>query len=64
LRVIGWGGLALHFQVLVRPAATSLRAGERVGTVLVRGANGARTGAVARRSLGGPSFGWRLQHVL
>jgi serine-type D-Ala-D-Ala carboxypeptidase (penicillin-binding protein 5/6) len=64
LRVIGWGGLTLPIQLVVPPAARSLRAGERVATVLVRGANAATTGAVARRSLGGPSFGWRLRHLL
>jgi serine-type D-Ala-D-Ala carboxypeptidase (penicillin-binding protein 5/6) len=64
LRVIGWGGLTLPVQLRVRPAARSLRAGELVATVLVRGANGARTGVVARHSLGGPSFGWRLAHML
>jgi D-alanyl-D-alanine carboxypeptidase (penicillin-binding protein 5/6) len=64
LRLIGWGGLTLHVQVRVRPAASSLRAGEVVATVLIRGADTARTGAVARRSLGRPSFGWRLRHLL
>ena len=64
LREIAWPGLALHAEVVVRPAVTRVRAGERMATVEVGGAGAAMTGALARRSLGGPSLGWRLQHLL
>jgi D-alanyl-D-alanine carboxypeptidase (penicillin-binding protein 5/6) len=64
LREIGWGGLTLPVQVVVRPAVARPRAGERMATVVVRGASAVTTGAVARRSLGGPSLGWRLRHLL
>ena len=64
LREIGWAGLSLPVQVVVRPAVTPLRAGERMATVAVRGASAVTTGAVASRSLGNPSLGWRLRHLL
>ena len=64
LREIGWGGLTLPIQVVVRPAATRLRAGERVATVAVHGASAVTTVAVATRPLAGPSLGWRLRHLL
>ncbi len=64
LREIGWPGLTLPVQVVVRPAVTRLRAGERMATVTIRGASAVTTAAVATRSLGGPSLGWRLRHLL
>jgi serine-type D-Ala-D-Ala carboxypeptidase (penicillin-binding protein 5/6) len=64
LREIGWGGLALPVQVVMRPAMTRLRMGERMATVAVRGLNAVATSAVATRSIGGPSLGWRLRHLL
>ena len=64
LREIGWAGLTLPVQVVVRPAVTRLRAGERMATVAIRGASAVTTAAVATRSLGGPSLGWRLRHLL
>jgi D-alanyl-D-alanine carboxypeptidase (penicillin-binding protein 5/6) len=64
VREIGWGGLELPVRMFVRPALRELRAGERVATVAVAGASGVSTSAVAVRSLGGPSLGWRLRHLL
>jgi len=64
LQEIGWPGLKFAIAVLPRSSATQLYAGERAATVAVRGAGVAATSAVATRSLGGPSFGWRLQHLL
>ncbi len=64
LREIGWGGLTLPVQVVARPAMTRLRAGERMATVAVRGPRAVRTSAVAMRSVGGPSLGWSLLHLL
>jgi D-alanyl-D-alanine carboxypeptidase (penicillin-binding protein 5/6) len=64
LREVAWPGLALHVEVVVRPSVTRLRAGERIATVAVGGAGAAMTGALAMRSLGAPSLGWRLQHLL
>jgi serine-type D-Ala-D-Ala carboxypeptidase (penicillin-binding protein 5/6) len=64
LREVGWGGLALPVRVLVRPAVTRLRAGERMATVVVAGASPAATVAAAGAPLAGPSLGWRLRHLL
>jgi D-alanyl-D-alanine carboxypeptidase (penicillin-binding protein 5/6) len=65
LREIGWGGLALPVRVVVlRPAATRLRASEQIATVAVDGARAISTAAVAVRPLAGPSLGWRLRHLL
>jgi serine-type D-Ala-D-Ala carboxypeptidase (penicillin-binding protein 5/6) len=63
LREIVWAGLALPVEVVVGPAVTRLRAGERMATVAVGGVRAVATGAVATRSLGGPSLGWRLRHL-
>lgn len=64
LREIGWGGLSLPVHVLARPAMTRLRAGERMATVAVGGASVLTTGALSTHSVGGPSLGWRLRHLL
>ncbi len=64
LREIGWAGLSLPVQVLVGRAVTPLRAGERMATATVRGASTVTTRALATRSLGDPSIGWRLRHLL
>ncbi len=64
LKEIGWSGARFPVDVVVRPASTRLRAGEQMATVAVRGASTARTSAVAKHSVGGPSLGWRLRHVL
>jgi D-alanyl-D-alanine carboxypeptidase (penicillin-binding protein 5/6) len=64
MREIGWAGLTLPVEVTVGPAVTRLRAGERLATVILGGPHAVRTGAVAERSLGGPSLGWRLRHLL
>jgi len=64
LRQLGWDGLRLPVGVVVRPAMTSLRAGEAMATVTVRGASNGTTSAVATRSVAGPSLGWRLRHLL
>jgi len=65
LQEIGWPGLAIAIRVTARPAMTSLRAGERMATVAaVTGESVSATGAVAERSLGGASLGWRIQHLL
>ncbi len=64
LREVGWGGAELPAQVLGRRSVTRLRTGERVATVAVGGASAASTAAVAGSALGGPSLGWRLEHLL
>jgi serine-type D-Ala-D-Ala carboxypeptidase (penicillin-binding protein 5/6) len=64
LREIGWAGLTLPVQVVARPPVTQLRTGERMATVTVRGASTVTTSAVAKRSLGGSSLGWRLERLL
>ncbi len=64
LQEVGWGGLALPVQVLVRRSAARPRAGERMATVAVLGSSSVSTAALATRSLGAPSLGWRLRHLL
>jgi len=64
LRVVGWAGLALALRLSVRAPGTRLRAGERLGTVALLGQGAPSTPALAQRSLGGPSLGWRLRHLL
>ena len=65
LRELGWGGLTLPVNVAASRVVTSrLRAGQRLATVTVDGVGAPSTAAVARQSLGGPSLGWRLAHLL
>ena len=79
LQAIGWGGLTLPVRVVARPAMRRLRAGEPMAGVAVggvpvggvsaggasdEGASGSTTSAVAMRSVGSPSLGWRLRHLL
>jgi D-alanyl-D-alanine carboxypeptidase (penicillin-binding protein 5/6) len=64
LREVGWGGLALPVQVLVRHSVALPRAGERMATVAVVGSSPVSTAALATHSLGAPSLGWRLRHLL
>jgi D-alanyl-D-alanine carboxypeptidase (penicillin-binding protein 5/6) len=64
LREIGWGGLEIPVRVVIAPASTRLRRGERVGAVLVGEAGSAPVTAAATHALGGPSLGWRLRHLL
>lgn len=64
LRAIGWGGLTLPVQILARRPSARVRRGERMATVVLRGASTESTYAVAGRSLGSPSLGWRVAHLL
>lgn len=64
LRVLAWGGLQLPVRVLMRPAGTRLRRGQRIATVAVGGAGVEFADVIAADPLGGPSLGWRLQHLL
>ncbi|MGH2864737.1 MAG: hypothetical protein ACRDJX_05750, partial [Solirubrobacteraceae bacterium] len=64
LQEVGWGGAKLSARVLARRSVTRLHSGERVATVALSGAGSARTVAVARSALGGPSLGWQLLHLL
>jgi len=63
LREIGWGGLVLPVQMVARPAMTGLQTGERMATVAIRGNSAVKSNAVAMRSVGAPSLGWRLLHL-
>lgn len=64
LREIGWGGLMLSVHIVESPSMRTLRAGESMATVAIRGgASAVGTRAVAMRSVGGPSLGWRLRHL-
>jgi D-alanyl-D-alanine carboxypeptidase (penicillin-binding protein 5/6) len=64
VRAIGWPGLTLAIAVRPGKLPRTLRAGERVASVWVRGSPARVTGAIAARALGGPSLGWRLQHTV
>jgi serine-type D-Ala-D-Ala carboxypeptidase (penicillin-binding protein 5/6) len=63
LRAIGWGGERVAVHVVARPAMTRLKAGEKMARVALPGVGVARTSALARSSVGGPSLGWRLRHL-
>lgn len=63
LRAVGWPGLTVAPRVvLVSTTSARLRSGQRLATVSVAG--GPRAAADANRSLGSPSLGWRLAHLL
>ncbi len=64
LSEIGWGGLAVPVQVVLRRGLPRPRAGERMATVAVLGSSAVSTAALATRSLGTPSLGWRLRHLV
>lgn len=63
LKEIGWPGMRTSVHLGVGPARRSADAGERWGTVMVRGTTVARAPAVSAGSLGEPSLGWRLRHL-
>jgi D-alanyl-D-alanine carboxypeptidase (penicillin-binding protein 5/6) len=63
LTEIGWPGMRTPVHLGVGEPRRSASAGERWGTVMVRGTTVARAPAVAADSLGEPSLGWRLQHL-
>jgi D-alanyl-D-alanine carboxypeptidase (penicillin-binding protein 5/6) len=64
LQQIGWPGLRFPIRVLLRSSATRLHAGGQAATVAVGAPGGATTSAIATHALGGPSFGWRVRHLL
>ncbi|MBS1679566.1 MAG: D-alanyl-D-alanine carboxypeptidase [Actinobacteria bacterium] len=64
LREVGWPGKKATVHLSIGKPRRSAAAGERLGTLMVRGAGGVqRTPVVAAGSLGEPSLGWRLQHL-
>lgn len=63
LREIGWGGQRISIRVTARPAMTRLKAGEKMARVALSGVDVARTNALARSAVGGPSIGWRVRHL-
>jgi hypothetical protein len=50
--------------VLARHLVARPRAGQRLATVAVLGSSVPSTAALATRSLGAPTLGWRLRHLL
>ena len=65
LREVGWPGKKTTVHLSIGKAHRSAAAGERLGTLMVRGASGVeRTPVVAASTLGEPSLGWRLKHLL
>ena len=65
LREVGWGGERIRVRVAAHPAMTRLKAGEPMAGVAIDGMSGTSTStsALARSSVGEPSFGWRLRHL-
>jgi D-alanyl-D-alanine carboxypeptidase (penicillin-binding protein 5/6) len=64
LREVGWPGKKTTVHLSIDGPHRSVEQGERLGTLMVRGASGVqRTPVVAAGSLGEPSLGWRLQHL-
>jgi len=65
LREVGWPGKKTVVHLNIGKARRSASRGERLGTLMLRGPSGTvRTPVVAAGSLGEPSLGWRLQHLL
>ncbi len=64
LSALGWSGAPLLVHLHVQAAPSTLRGGERLGSVTLGGATNAASALVAARALGGPSLGWRLGHLL
>jgi D-alanyl-D-alanine carboxypeptidase (penicillin-binding protein 5/6) len=63
VRVVGWRGIRVATTVAAAPLTGSVRAGQTVATAVVTvGARRFRVPLVAATDLGGPSFGWRLEH--
>jgi D-alanyl-D-alanine carboxypeptidase (penicillin-binding protein 5/6) len=64
VRELGWAGLDFPVKLTLTGAMSRIRAGERLASVSLRGAHPTTTAAVAKQSLGAPSLGWRLRHLL
>ncbi len=64
LQQIGWPGLQVALALSAGPRPRRVRAGEALARVSTGGAYGASTAAVAAAAIGGPSLGWRLEHLL
>jgi D-alanyl-D-alanine carboxypeptidase (penicillin-binding protein 5/6) len=64
LREVGWGGLTVPVRVVLGRELSRPQAGERMATVVVLEPSAVSTAALATRSLGAPSLGWRLRHLV
>lgn len=64
LQAIGWPGMRVRLNVAVPHPGASVHAGQRLAAVKLEGVQGAGTAAFAAGSIGAPSFGWRLDHLL
>ncbi len=64
LREIGWGGLRLRVHVTDGASRTQVRAGAGLATVTVRGSSLRSAPAIAQTTVGGPTLGWRIGHIL
>jgi D-alanyl-D-alanine carboxypeptidase (penicillin-binding protein 5/6) len=60
---LGWGGLSIPLQVMVRPVSRSVRAGQVLGVIRVASAPTIATDVVAAHGLGEPGLGYRLAHI-
>jgi D-alanyl-D-alanine carboxypeptidase (penicillin-binding protein 5/6) len=61
---VGWSGLRLPVYVTALAPGSTLHVRQRVAEVTVGDFGALSVEVVAARALGGPSLGWRLQHVL
>ena len=65
LREVGWPGKKTTVHLNIGKARRSTAPGERLGSLTLQGPTGkVRTPVVAAGSLGEPSLGWRLEHLL
>ena len=61
---LGWAGLRVPIKIRLEPTRGELHLNQRVARISSSGVISDSTLAVASRSLGGPSLGWRLRHIV
>jgi D-alanyl-D-alanine carboxypeptidase (penicillin-binding protein 5/6) len=64
LKEIGWPGLRPLVRVRLGHLGTQARAGQQLASVKIAGLLGTATPVLAAGSIGAPSLGWRLAHLL
>lgn len=64
IKAIGWPGLRMPLQLQLVHHGATLQAGQRLASVQVKGAITSSTPASMASSIGTPSLGWRLSHLL
>ncbi|MGH2833869.1 MAG: D-alanyl-D-alanine carboxypeptidase family protein [Solirubrobacteraceae bacterium] len=64
LRELGWSGLHVAIKIRLEPVKSELHRNQKVATISTSGTISDSISAIASRSLGGPSLGWRLTHIV